>query len=170
VFLDECGVNLGMTRLYGWGERHARVGEYVPDVRFERMSIISTLRLSGVNAPLSFRGVLNGEVFEYYVSQVLALTLQAGDIVVLDCLSSHKVRGVLDPIYAMGASVLFLPQYSPDFNPIELMWSKLKAVLRKLKARTHEELQIALQHALNAIALSDIKNWFIHDGYKTMSI
>jgi transposase len=165
VFLDESGLNLAMTRLYGWGERHARVEEYVPDVRFERTSIISTLRLSGVNAPLSFRGVLNGEVFEYYVTQVLAPTLRVGDVVVLDNLSSHKVKGVLDPIYAKGASVLFLPQYSPDLNPIELMWSKLKAVLRRLKARTHEELQTALQQALKAITNTDIKNWFTHNGY-----
>ncbi len=169
MFLDESEVNLGMARLYGWGERHVRVEEYVSDVRFERTSIISTLRLSGVNAPLSFRGVLNGEVFEYYVEQVLAPTLQVGDVVVLDNLSSHRVRGVLDLIYARGALVLFLPQYLSDLNPIEFMWSKLKAVLRKLKARTHEELQNALQQALNAITKTDIKNWFTHDGYKTMS-
>jgi transposase len=168
VFLDESGINLGMTRLYGWGERHVRVEEYVPDARFERTSIISTLRLSGVNAPLSFRGVLNGEVFEYYVSQVLAPALGEGDVLVLDNLSSHKMKGVLDPVYKKGVSVVFLPQYSPDLNPIELMWSKLKAVLRKLKARTHEELQTALQQALNTITLIDIKNWFTHDGYKTM--
>jgi len=157
-----------MTRLYGWGERCARVEDYVPDARFERTTVISTLRLSGVNAPLSFRGVLNGEVFEYYVSQVLAPTLQVGDVVVLDNLSSHKVKGVLDPIYAKGARVLFLPQYSPDLNPIELMWSKLKAVLRKFKARTYEEMQTALQQALDAITQADIKGWFKHDGYRTM--
>ena len=165
MFLDERGINLAMTRLYGWGERHARVEEYVPDVRFERTSIISTLHLSGVNAPLPFRGSLNGEVFEYYVSQVLAPTLGEDDILVLDNLSSHKVKGILGPIYKRGASVVFLPQYSPDLNPIELMWSKLKAVLRKLKARTHEELQTALQQALNAITKTDIKNWFTHNGY-----
>ena len=85
--------------------------EYVSDVRFERTLIISTLRLLGVNAPLSFRGVLNGEVFEYYVEQVLAPKLQVGDVVVLDNLSSHKMKGVLDPIYARGASTTFLPQY-----------------------------------------------------------
>jgi len=157
-----------MTRLYGWGERHSRVVDYVPDVRFERTSIISTMRLSGVNAPLTFRGTLNGEVFEYYVSEVLAPTLQQGDVVVLDNLSSHKVGGVLDPIYERGASVLFLPQYSPDLNPVELMWSKVKAVLRKLKARTHEELQNALRQALSAVTRFDIKNWFTHNGYISM--
>jgi transposase len=138
----------------------------MPDVRFERTSIISTMRLSGVNAPLTFKGTLNGEVFEYYVSEVLVPTLQVGDVVVvLDNLTAHKRAGVLDPIYARGASVLFLPQFSPDLNPIELMWSKLKAVLRKLKARTHEELQRALQQAFSRITKLDIKNWFTHDGY-----
>jgi len=84
VFLDESSVNLALTRLYGWGEKHVRVEDYVADVRFERTSVISTLRLSGVNAPLLFKGSLNGEVFEYYVSQVLASALQAGDVLVLD--------------------------------------------------------------------------------------
>jgi len=85
--------------------------------------------------------------------------------VLFDSLSSHKVEGILDPIYERGAFAWFLPVYSPDLNPIELLWSKLKAVLRKLKARTHEELQKALRLALNAITLVDIKNWFKHDGY-----
>jgi len=154
-----------MTRLYGWGERHARVEDYVPDARFERMSVLSAVRLSGVNAQVSFSGSLNGDIFALYVKYVLAPTLNVGDVVLLDSLSSHKVEGILDPIYERGAFAWFLPVYSPDLNPIELLWSKLKAVLRKLKARTHEELQKALRIALNAITLVDIKNWFKHDGY-----
>jgi transposase len=86
-------------------------------------------------------------------------------VVFLDNLSSHKVAGVLGPIFERGAFVWFLPVYSPDLNPIELVWSKVRAVLRKLKARTWEELQAALKTALAAITLSDIKNWFKHDGY-----
>ena len=159
-----------MTRLWGWGEKSARVEDYVPDARFERTSILATVRLSGVTAPVSFKGTLNGELFALYVKYVLAPTLSAGDVVFLDSLSSHKVAGVLDPIYDRGAYVWFLPRYSPDFNPIELMWSKVKAVLRKLKARSFEELQKALKMALAAITLVDIENWFKHDGYKTMSI
>jgi transposase len=93
-----------------------------------------------------------------------------GDVVFLDNLSSHKVVGVLDPIYERGAFVWFLPRYSSDLNPIELVWSKVKSVLRKLKARSFEELQKALKTALDTITLTDIKNWFKHDGYKTMSI
>jgi transposase len=154
-----------MTRLRGWGEKHARVEDYVPDARFERTSILATVRLSGVNAPVTFKGTLNGEVFGLYVKYVLAPTLCEGDVVFLDNLSSHKVDGVLDPIYERGACVWFLPAYSPDLNPIELIWSKVKAVLRRLKARTFEELQVALKMALAAITLGDIGNWFKHDGY-----
>ena len=154
-----------MTRLYGWGERHARVDEYVPDARFERSSVLSAVRLSGVNAQVSFSGALDGDIFALYVKYVLAPTLSAGDVVLLDNLSSHKVLGVLDPIYEKGAYVWFLPVYSPDLNPIELLWSKVKSILRKLKARTFEELQKALRIALNAITPTDIKNWFKHDGY-----
>jgi transposase len=157
-----------MTRLYGWGDKHARVEDYVTDARFERTSILATVRLSGVNAPVTFRGTLNGEVFALYVKYVLAPTLNVGDVVFLDNLSSHKVSGVLDPIFERGAFVWFLPVYSPDLNPIELVWSKVKSVLRKLKARSFEELQAALKTALNTITLYDIKNWFKHDGYASI--
>lgn len=106
-----------MTRLYGWGEKSKRVCDYVPDMRFERTSIISTLRLCGVNAPITFKGTLNGDFFREYIAQALAPTLNAGDIVVLDNLSSHKVDGVLQPIYDRGAAVMFLPPYSTRPQP-----------------------------------------------------
>jgi len=165
VFLDGPGVNLGMTRLYGWAEKSERVGDYVPDVRFERTPVISTLRLSGINAPIAFRGTLDGDFFRAYVSQALAPTLREGDIVVMDNASPHKVHGALQPIYDRGATVLFLPPYSPDLNPIEMAWSKIKSVLRALKARTHEELLSAMRVAFNSISAADIQGWFTHDGY-----
>ena len=164
-FLDETGVNLGMTRLYGWGEKSRRVVDYVPDVRFERTSVIAAIGLSGISAPIAFRGALNGDFFAAYVEQALAPSLQQDDILIMDNLSSHKVDGALKPLYDKGVKVLFLPPYSPDMNPIELAWSKIKSILRNLKARTHEELQIALKTALDAITLQDIKNWFAHNGY-----
>ncbi|MCL2288454.1 MAG: transposase [Candidatus Bathyarchaeota archaeon] len=111
VFLDECGVNLALTRLYGWGEKHVRVEDYVPDARFERSSVLSAMRLSGVEASVSFKGALNGDIFALYVKYVLAPTLNAGDVVLLDSLSSHKVAGALDPIFDRGAFVWFLPVY-----------------------------------------------------------
>jgi len=154
-----------MTRLYGRAPTNKRVNDYVPDVRFERTSIISTLGIDGVSASLMFKGTLNGDFFEWYVENILAPTLSPGDIVVLDNYSAHKVNGVLDPIYDVGASVMFLPPYSPDLNPIELMWSKVKSILRKLKPRTPDKLQNAVKIALNSITQSDITGWFNYDGY-----
>ena len=98
----------------------------VPDARFERTSILVTVRLSGVNISVTFKGTLNGDIFALYVKYVLAPALQVSNVVFLDNLTSHKVVGVLDPIYEKGAYVWFLPKYSPDLNPIELMWSKVK--------------------------------------------
>jgi transposase len=165
VFLDECGINLVLTRLYGWGEKHVRVEDYVPDARFERSSILSAVRLSGVEASVSFSGSLNVDVFALYVKYVLAPALNAGDVVLLDNLSSHRVEGALDPIFDCGAFVWFLSVCSPDLNSIELMWSKVKAVLRWLKVRSWEDLQKALKTALATITLGDISGWFKHDGY-----
>jgi transposase len=154
-----------MTRLYGRAARGARVRDHAPDVRFERTSIVSTVRLDGGQAPMVFRGALDGRTFAAYVEDVLAPTLREGDIVVMDNLSSHKVEGVLGPIYARGAEVRFLPPYSPDFNPIEECWSKVKSILRGLKARTFDELVKAVGAALDAVTPSDVSGWFGHCGY-----
>ncbi len=154
-----------MTRLYGRAPKGQRVNDYVPDIRFKRTSIISSIRLSGEHAPFIFDGGLTGEVFSAYVEQILAPTLKKGDIVILDNFSSHKVAGALNPIYQKGAKVMFLPPYSPDLNPIELSWAKMKSVLKTLKPRTMEELMPALQIALNSFTKEDIYNWFKHDGY-----
>ena len=158
-------MDCGMTRLYGRAEKSDRVHGYVPDARFERTSVISTARLDGGQAPMMFKGALDGKTFAAYIEKVLATTLKEGDIVVMDNLSSHKVAGALEPIYAKGAEVLFLPPYSPDYNPIELAWSKMKAVLRRLKAATFDELVDAMGVALDSISTSDISNWFKHCGY-----
>ena len=165
VFLDESSINCGMTRLYGRGLTTKRVNDYNPDIRFERTSIVSTIRLNGETAPLIFKGTLNGEFFGAYIKQCLAPTLKEGDIVIMDNCSSHKVKGLLQPILDMNASVLFLPPYSPDFNPIEMSWSKMKSILRKLKPKTYDELISSLQIALNTFTSEDIRNWFNHDGY-----
>ena len=154
-----------MTRLYGRASTTERVNDYVPDVRFERTSIIGVLGLDGVTAPMTFKGTLNGDLFGGYVEQILAPAISPGDIVVMDNYSVHKVTGVLDPIYEKGAAVMFLPEYSPDLNPIELMWSKMKSILRKLKPRTADELENALWQALNSVTCNDIIGWFEHDGY-----
>jgi transposase len=164
-WFDESSVNCGMTRLYGRAFSHERVVDYVPDVRFERVSVMGALGVEGFVAPLSFKGTLNGELFGFYVEQVLAPVMKAGDVLVLDNLSSHKVKGVLDPLYKKGVFVVFLPVYSPDFNPVELVWSKIKAYLRKVKARTLEILYSAISEALATITPVDIEGWIKHCGY-----
>jgi transposase len=118
-------MNTGMTPLYGWGEKSERVNDYVPDVRFERTSFISTMDLNGFDATMVFEGTLNKILFAQYLKSFLAPTLSSGDIVVMDNSSVHTAKDVLQPIYDAGATVLFLPKYSPDFNPIELAWSKI---------------------------------------------
>jgi transposase len=165
VFLDESGINTGMTRLYGRAPKNELVVDFVPDVRFHRTTILSSVRLDGATVPCVFENSLNGEVFRAYISQFLVPTLRPGDIVVMDNLPSHKVSGIVEAIESVGAHVRFLPPYSPDFNPIELMWSKLKAFLRKLKVRSKELLDDAISAALETISTSDIAGWFSHDGY-----
>jgi transposase len=114
---------------------------------------------------LAFKGALNGDLFKAYIKDCLAPTLKKGDIVIMDNLSSHKVQGVTDPIFEAGATVLYLPPYSPDFNPIELLWSKLKAFLKKVKVRSSDKLFDGIADALDTISLSDISNWFAHNNY-----
>lgn len=165
IFLDESGINTGMTRLYGRAPSNERVVEYVPDVRFERTSILSSLRINGDMVPFVFEGALNGDLFKAYVCEFLVPTLHRGDIVIMDNLSSHKVKGIVEAITGVGASVVYLPPYSPDLNPIEMMWSKMKAYLRKVKARTKEILDTAIADALKTVTTLDIKAWFAENGY-----
>lgn len=165
VFLDESGLNTGMTRLYGRAKSTDRVVDYVPDVRYERVTILSSVRLDGTTVAATFNGALNGKIFIQYINQFLIPELKKGDVVIMDNLSSHKVSGVIEPIEKAGASVLFLPAYSPDLNPIELMWSKIKSFLRKVKARTKESLFEAIGDALNLVTQSDVLGWFKECGY-----
>jgi len=165
VFLDESSINIGMTRLYGRAFGEERVIDYVPDVRFDRLSILSSMRLDGTLVPLTYKGTLNGSLFLAYIKECLAPTLNDGDIVIMDNASPHKVKGVVEAIEERGAYVLWLPTYSPDLNPVEQLWSKLKAHLRKAKARSLDALYIALKDALDLISLSDINAWFVMANY-----
>jgi transposase len=165
VFLDESSINIGMTRLYGRAFGEERVIDYVPDVRFDSLSILSSMRLDGTLVPLTYKGTLDGKLFLAYIRECLAPTLKVGDIVIMDNASPHKVKGVVDAIEEKGAYVLWLPTYSPDFNPVEQLWSKVKAHLRKMKARSLDALYVALKDALDAVSLSDIKAWFAMANY-----
>lgn len=164
-FIDECGVHLGMTRLFGRAAPGERVVEATSGYSGAHYTVVATLGLQGITAPWVFEGAMNGTAFETYVEQVLAPTLHPGDLVLIDNLSAHKGDPIRSLIEACGAQVQFLPPYSPDLNPIELCWAKVKTVLRSAKARTFEALVDALCDALGAINPADAIAWFAHCGY-----
>jgi transposase len=166
VFLDESGAKTNMTRLYGRCFGGQRVVDTTPHGHWCTTTILSAMRLDGNTAAMVIDGPTDAPVFDAYVRSVLVPSLRAGDIVVMDNLSPHKVPAILDEIESAGAEVWFLPPYSPDFNPIEKMWSKIKAYLRKVKARTHETLLEAIAAALKTVSASDALNWFVSCGYK----
>ena len=165
VFLDESGVNIDMVRRYGRAKNKNRVNDYAPVNTPKKTTLVSSLRLDGTQAYEFFQGSLNGKNFLSYVKNALIQTLKNGDIVVMDNLSCHKVKGVKEAIEEAGASVLYLPPYSPDFNPIEMMWSKIKALLRNWKTDTPELLHSVIPDAFSSISVSDISGWFTASGY-----
>jgi len=164
-FLDETGSQLNMTRRYGRATPGERVVESLPSDYGSNYTLIAVLSLEGLQAPWLLEGALNGESFKIYVAQVLAPTLQAGDILVMDNLRTHKVAGIADLLQARGARLEYLSPYSPDYNPIERCWSKIKTCLRSAKARTYGTLVKAVKKALATITESDIRAWFEFCGY-----
>ena len=165
VFIDESGAKTNMTRLYGRAARGVRVHDHVPSGRWETTTMIAALGCDGPQAPWVLDGPMDGEAFAIWVEQVLAPTLKATDIVVMDNLSVHKSEAARKAIRATGAAIWDLPPYSPDLNPIEKMWSKVKAYLRKLKARDPESLYWAIGQAMAQVSLQDTRNWFASCGY-----
>ena len=154
-----------MTRRFGRCPRGQRLLAAVPHGHWKTSTFVAALRTSGPTAPLVIDGAMNGEVFRAYVEQVLAPTLAPGDIVIMDNLSSHKSRGVRDAIEAAGATLLYLPPYSPDFNPIEQAFAKLKALLRKAAARTVEALWDTIGVLVQAFRPDEPANYFASSGY-----
>lgn len=164
-FIDESGVHLGLTRLYGRATPGQRVVEATPGYSGPHYTVVAALGLQGIVAPWVFEGATTGIAFETYVEQVLVPELSPGDLVLLDNLSAHKGDPICKLIEGCGAKPHFLPPYSSDWNPIELCWAKVKAALRDAKARTFEELVDALADALRSVDLSDVRAWFAHCGY-----
>lgn len=154
-----------MTRLYGRGPRGARVRDNVPCGRWETTTMIAAVGRNGPQAPWVIEGPMDGAAFAVWVKCVLAPTLEPGDIVVMDNLSVHKNAEARMAIEAAGAEVWDLPPYSPDLNPIEKMWSKVKSYLRKTKARTPKALYQAIGQAMDKVTHQDIVNWFASCGY-----
>jgi len=164
-FIDESGIHLGLTRLYGRAAPGERVVEGTPGHSGAHYTLVAALGLNGLTAPWMLEGAMNGECFKVYVEQVLSPTLQAGDLVVIDNLSAHKVAGIEAPLQARRAQLIYLPPYSPDLNPIEQCWSKIKAALRTAKARTCAALVAALAAAFASVSLDDALAWFASCGY-----
>jgi transposase len=165
VFLDESGAKTNMKRLYGRAPIADRLVDAVPGGHWQTTTMISAIRCSGVATAMVTVGPTNGLVFLGFVRHFLVPVLQEGDIVVMDNLSSHKVRGVLETIETVGAEVWYLPPYSPDLNPIEQMWSKVKAVLRSFARRTTKALHNAIGRALHQVTAVECQNYIARCGY-----
>jgi len=165
VVLDETGATTAMTRRSGWGVRGERLGDAAPAGHWKTTTFVAGLRCSGIIAPLVLDGPMTGEWFRAYVEQMLAPALQPGDVVVLDNLPAHKAGGVESAVRAVGASLLYLPPYSPDLNPIEQVFAKLKALLRKAAARTKDALWTTIGSLLDAFTPEECVNYLANCGY-----
>jgi transposase len=165
VFVDETGVTTAMTPAYGRAPRGERVEASAP-ASWESVTVIAAMGLDGVRAPLAFPGSVNAATFESYVEQVLVPALRRGDVVVFDNLTSHLTPAVFEAIGRAGASVLPLPPYSPDFTPIEEMFSKFKEFLRRVGARAKDHLYDAIGEGLRQVTPQDVLGWFRHAGLR----
>jgi len=166
VFIDETGASTKMARLRGRARKGERCRAAIPHGHWKTTTFTAGLRLSGLAAPMLLDGPMNGDAFLAYVEQVLAPELEQNDIVIMDNLPAHKVTGVRQAIEKVGASLLYLPPYSPDFNPIEMAFSKLKAILRKAAARSIDDLWQVIADALDKFSQQDCTNYFTAAGYK----
>lgn len=164
VFIDETGAKTNMTRRYGRARKGIRAVDSTPHGRWSTTTLIGALCLNGARAPMVIEGATDTDVFVAYVEHVLRPVLKPGMVVVMDNLGPHKSPSVKEMINEAGAEIWYLPPYSPDLNPIEKMWSKIKELLRSAKARTSEELYDAIATALNKVSPSDAKGWFKHCG------
>ncbi len=166
LFLDEFGAKTNFTRTHGRSLEGTRLVAKVPYGHWKSTTFVGALGLRGWVAPLTIDGALNGELFRAYVEQHLAPQVSPGDVLILDNLSSHKVAGVREALQKVGADVLYLPPYSPDFNPIEQAFSKLKRLLRSAGARTVDALWEACGRELNKFTPTEFRNYLTNSGYR----
>jgi transposase len=166
VFVDESGTHISMDRLRSRAPRGARAFGRVPKNRGKNLTLIASMSLYGMGESMCVEGATDARVFELYVEHFLAPTLSEGQVVVMDNLGAHRPNRIRELIEARGAELVFVPSYSPDLNPIEQAFSKIKNILRKLGGRTHEALLEAMEEALWKITPSDAAGWFNHCGYQ----
>ena len=165
VFIDETSLSTSMARRFGWAPRGERCRASIPFAHWKTTTFVAGLRVDSLDAPMMIEGALDGEAFRAYVEQVLAPTLSQGDTVVMDNVPLHKVAGVGEAIAAKGARVLYLPAYSPDFDPIEKFFSKFKSILQRIAARTADALEAAVAEALRSVTPDECRNYFAASGY-----
>lgn len=168
VFIDETWIKTNMAPLRGWGEKGKRLRGFAPHGRWRTMTFLAALRCDQLTAPCVFDGPINGECFRAYVDQQLITTLKPGDIVIMDNLGSHKSKAVRDAIKAVGARLWFLPPYSPDLNPIEQTFSKIKHWMRAAQKRTIEEAWRHVGHLVGSITSNECENYFKNSGYASV--
>jgi transposase len=166
VFVDEMGVHTSLAPLYGYSRKGERLHLQVPRNRGTNTTLLASMTLGGMGETLAVEGSTNQEVFGAYVEHVLAPTLEAGQVVIVDNLSAHKPARVRELIEERGCELIYLPAYSPDFNPIEEAFAKIKAMLRQAGARTKDALVEALGQALSAISAQDARGYFEHAAYR----
>jgi len=166
IFLDECGTNTKMARLYGRSKRGERCRAAIPHGHWKTTTLVAGLSTDGIIAPMVLDGAMDGEMFSAYVKTLLARYLRPGDIVIMDNLPAHKVSAAREAIEAVGATLLFLPAYSPDFNPIEKAIAQIKAFLKKTAARTKAELDAAIAQAIDLVTPQNARNYFAACGYQ----
>jgi transposase len=165
VFVDEMGTNTSLSPLYAWAPRGQRASCSVPRNRGPNTTLLSSITLEGMGTSLAVEGATNREVFETYVEQILAPTLRRGQVVVMDNLTAHKGERVKELIEERGCELIYLPPYSPDFNPIEEAFAKIKALVRKAEARTREALVEAIGRGISMVTAEDAQGFFDHCGY-----
>jgi len=167
VFVDEMGTNTSLSPIYGWSKKGQRAYGSVPRNRGRNTTVLASMSVEGMGPSMAVEGATTARVFETYVERVLAPTLRKGQVVVMDNLSAHKGERVRELIEDRGCELLYLPSYSPDLNPIEEAFSKIKGLLRKAQARSREALLEALGAAISAVSDRDALRFFEHCGYRT---
>ena len=166
VFVDEMGVHTSLASLYGYSRKGERVHLQVPRNRGKNTTLLASITLSGMGETMAVEGSTDREVFDAYVEHVLAPTLEAGHVVIMDNLSAHKPAKVRELIESRSCELVYLPAYSPDFNPIEEAFAKIKGMLRQAGVRTKDALVEVLGEALSAISAKDARGYFEHAGYR----
>jgi transposase len=166
IFVDEMGTNTSLSPLYGWAKKGERVYGSAPRNRGKNTTVLSSMSVEGMGPSLAVEGATDANVFEAYVERVLAPTLREGQVVIMDNLSAHKGERVRELIEGRGCELLYLPSYSPDLNPIEEAFSKMKNLLRKTEARSREALLEAIGTAISAVTDQDARSFFEHCGYR----